>query len=307
MNEADSKCNIPPENDWDELRKQRIIYLEDLRKWIESAREWNNLSSDFLQYSAGSRIQDTFSGNLNQNAFASFYQNQSNEGLRQRNNQQGHGDNATVNGIPFYQTYPFIFPPNLLRPPTTYEFIIPPLWKRLCAELIDFCILFIFKLVLTFLFMDFINLGTLDHYGLEAIRKSFEGSEIAFPLAIELLSLELIHRFVVCAFETYFTKGKMCSTPGKHCMGLMVVNVETLTLVPNRQTETVSATGVKALGWQKAMLRSSLKNIMVGLLLPLCITFYLFPFNRTSYDMMSNSLVVEMHPEFLMYQNLIAT
>lgn len=45
--------------------------------------------------------------------------------------------------------------------------------------------------------------NTLDHYGLEAIRKSLEGSEITFPLAIELLFLELIHRFVVCAFEVY--------------------------------------------------------------------------------------------------------
>lgn len=107
MNEANSKSKISPNIDWDEVKKQRVEYLENLKKWIESAREWNNLSSDFLQYFAGSRNQDRSSSNLNQNAFASFYQNQSNEGLRQRNNQQqGQNDNTTFNGIPFYQTYP---------------------------------------------------------------------------------------------------------------------------------------------------------------------------------------------------------
>lgn len=90
-------------------------------------------------------------------------------------------------------------------------------------------------------------------------------------------------------------------------MGLMVVHVESLSLIPSRPTEAVSATGVKAPGWQRALLRSILKNLMVGLLLPLCVTFYVFPFNRTSYDMMANTLVVEAHPEFLLYQALIVT
>lgn len=102
--------------------------------------------------------------------------------------------------------------------------------------------------------------------------------------------------------QTYFLQGKTCATPGKRCMGLMVVQVDNLNLIPNRPTETVSATGVKALVWQRALLRSILKHLIVGLLLPLAITFYIFPFNRTSYDMMCNTVVVEAHPEFLLYQ-----
>lgn len=293
--------------DWDKVKKDREEYFENLRKWLESTRVWNNMHSGFPQF-AGNLNTDRSSTSIGQNSFTPFTQNQQPEGLRFNNLQQGQNDNTTLNGVPFYQTYPFIFPPNLFRPPTTYEFIIPPLWKRFCAEVIDFSILFIFKLILTFLFLDFINLGnTLDLYGLEAIQKSLEGAEIAYPLAFELLLLELIHRVVVCFFEAYFLRGKTCSTPGKRCMGLMVVNVETISAVPNRQPDIVTATGVKSLGWQKAMLRSMLKNLIVGLLLPLCITFYVFPFNRTSYDMMSNSVVVEVHLEFLMYQNLIVT
>lgn len=84
-------------------------------------------------------------------------------------------------------------------------------------------------------------------------------------------------------------------------MGLMVVTAESFTPVPGRVNETVTAGGVKTLGWHKSLIRACLKNLFVGLFLPLCVAFYIFPHNRTSYDMMSNSIVVEYHQEFIMY------
>ncbi|CAG9759816.1 unnamed protein product [Ceutorhynchus assimilis] len=311
------------EMDWPKIKQERIEYFQQLTQWLEEARLWYSLSAGFSNNFSGLPFPDVGGASAREqnaiNPYAAFYQVPAfgfnrglNDGARLNDNQQvpnGNVNNAaTFNGVPFYQTYPFILPPNLLRLPTTYQFKIPPLWKRLCAELIDFCILFIVKLALTFLFMESFSIGNaFDLYGLDILQKGFlEGQELNFPLAFELVLLEFLHRFIVCAFETYFLRGKMCATPGKRCLGLMVVNVETLTLVPNGQNiETVTATGVKTAGWQRALLRSILKNLMVGLLLPLCVTFYIFPYNRTSYDMMANTLVVEAHPEFLLYQSLI--
>lgn len=38
--------------------------------------------------------------------------------------------------------------------PSTYEFVIPPLWKRMVAELMDFFILFLVKMALTFILLE---------------------------------------------------------------------------------------------------------------------------------------------------------
>ncbi|KAL1492653.1 hypothetical protein ABEB36_010879 [Hypothenemus hampei] len=292
---------------WERIKREREEYFEKLRKWLDEARLWYSLSAGYSNTNPGSiEFQQNY-----QNFYTAYCQNLvQNEGVRPDNNQQssnGVSNNTTANGVPFYQTYPFILPPNLLRLPTTYEFKIPPLWKRVCAELIDFCILFALKLILTFLFMESFSIGNaIELYNLDALQKGIlEGQEINFPLAFELILLEFLHRFIVCMFETYFIRGKTCATPGKRCMGLMVVQVESVANNQDRPLEIVTATGVKALGWQRALLRSLLKNLIVGLLLPLCVTFYVFPFNRTSYDMMSNTIVVEAHSEFLLYQSLI--
>ena len=51
-------------------------------------------------------------------------------------------------------------------PPTPelewHEFTLPPLWKRVVAEIIDFFILFILKLVITFVAVDWFSLVDLD-------------------------------------------------------------------------------------------------------------------------------------------------
>lgn len=281
--------------EWEQIKRDREEYLDKLRKWLEEARLWYSLSSGFPNSIPGFSFPSEGAQNsTQQNPYAAFYQS---PGIGQN---IGNGfQNNQNSGVLFYQTYQLT-----LRLPQTFEFKIPPLWKRLCAELIDICILLTLKLFIIFVFMESFNIGNAwDLYGLEAVQKGLiEGQELNYSLAFELILLEFIHRFILCLFETYFLQGKTCATPGKRCMGLMVVQVDNLNLIPNRPTETVSATGVKALVWQRALLRSILKHLIVGLLLPLAITFYIFPFNRTSYDMMCNTVVVEAHPEFLLYQ-----
>ena len=47
-------------------------------------------------------------------------------------------------------------------PPVWREFKIPPLWKRASAEIIDFSILFLLKVVVTFVAVDYFELLDLD-------------------------------------------------------------------------------------------------------------------------------------------------
>lgn len=81
----------------------------------------------------------------------------------------------------------------------------------------------------------------------------------------------------------------------------MVVTAESI--APGRLSDTITVTQAAPLNWQKSLIRAALKNIFVGLFLPLCVAFYIFPYNRTSYDMMANSVVVEYHQEFMLYHS----
>ena len=55
---------------------------------------------------------------------------------------------------------------NDQQPPAIewHEFSIPPLWKRIVAEIIDFFILFILKLVVTYIAVDWFSLIDVDRY-----------------------------------------------------------------------------------------------------------------------------------------------
>ena len=50
-----------------------------------------------------------------------------------------------------------------------HEFTIPPLWKRIVAEIIDFFILFVLKLVVTYIAVDWFSLIDVDRY-LQAVE-----------------------------------------------------------------------------------------------------------------------------------------
>ena len=48
--------------------------------------------------------------------------------------------------------------------PEWHEFTIPPIWKRVVAEIIDFFFLFLLKLIVTFAAVDVLSIVDLDRY-----------------------------------------------------------------------------------------------------------------------------------------------
>ncbi|PSN43629.1 hypothetical protein C0J52_15034 [Blattella germanica] len=70
------------------------------------------------------------------------------------------------------------------------------------GEFLDFLILFLLKLAVTFVAADFFDFIDLDKYDLDVLQPNVKiDYKIALEMTSEILFLELIHRVVVCIFE----------------------------------------------------------------------------------------------------------
>jgi len=182
-------------------------------------------------------------------------------------------------------------------------YTVPPVWKRVAAETLDFLVLFVLKLVITFIAVDFFEMVDMDSFEmpLDILSKidTQEPLKIDYGLAVrftqEILILELVHRVVVCIFEALCThRGPMGipggATPGKVIMGLKIIKAEEVfPLGVNRVR--VSPASDLGMGW--AVLRSVLKNFSLAFFFPVCFSLLFLPHSRTLYDYFSRSIVVE--------------
>ena len=81
-------------------------------------------------------------------------------------------------------------------------FVIPPIWKRIVAELLDFMILFVLKVMITFIAVDAFDLVDLENYDLpvafDLLNLTPENLKLDYNFAVqltqEILILELVHR-----------------------------------------------------------------------------------------------------------------
>lgn len=180
-------------------------------------------------------------------------------------------------------------------------FLIPPVWKRISAEILDFLILFVLKVMITFIAVDFFELVDLDNYEfpLDLLSLDPENVKLDYNLALqftqEILILELIHRLVVCVFEALCThRGPLGlpggATPGKVIMGLKIVKCNQVTPLGLNRVRVTPASDL-GLGW--AIIRSVLKNFSLAFFFPVCFSLMFLPYSRTLYDVMSRSIVVE--------------
>ncbi|XP_042902245.1 protein FAM8A1 [Parasteatoda tepidariorum] len=173
-------------------------------------------------------------------------------------------------------------------------YLVPSLFKRLAAEVIDFCILLLFKVLITYILVDFFDLVNLDKYDLDIIKNEKVDYQRAMEVTSEILALEVIHRFVVCIFEALFIHkgilGHGGATPGKTLMHLRVVSCETVVPLDANMVRVYPA---KDLGLTWALLRSFIKNFSLAFVFPICATMYFFQYNRTAYDHICGSMVVE--------------
>lgn len=154
----------------------------------------------------------------------------------------------------------------------------------------------------------------MDVLNLDSLRKSFEDDYTEFlSFSSDLLTFEIITKIAVCFYETLWTMygGNNTvggATPGKIIMGLRIVHVDAVVILPPQPQAQIfnlnnnnARQPIRALlypaqnpGIRRALIRAVAKNVMITLMFPLmCFFVMLFKNNRTSYDVLSSTIVVE--------------
>lgn len=184
---------------------------------------------------------------------------------------------------------------------------LPPLWKRVAAEIIDFVVLFYLKIMMTVLVlrhMGYLRDDNLIEVPLDIMPK-FDFTEItemdvekAFSFTSELIALEIMNRIMITIFETLcLCKGiggaVGGATPGKRMLGLKVVSCLHVTSQAHRRVLVCPA---KDIGFFSALVRSVIKNFTMAFFFPACLTVFIFQHNRAAYDILAKTIVVDARP-----------
>ncbi|KHJ41256.1 RDD family protein [Trichuris suis] len=182
------------------------------------------------------------------------------------------------------------------RPQTTNRaYVVTPLHRRLAAECFDFLFFFVIGLFILMALEDR-HLISLSNY--EKLFDPEVDLSSVIKITQEMMSLEMLKKLIVSLVEAGF----ICHgfglqwgcTPGKFYMGIRVIHCDSIQPVNvNENRVIVSATCYKV-GFFSALIRSLLKNFALGFLFPLYLPMYCFAYNRSLYDIVAHTVVVDM-------------
>lgn len=141
----------------------------------------------------------------------------------------------------------------------------------------------------------------------DSLKNSLEEDYTDFlTFSSDLLLVEIITKILVCFYEALWTaQGSTFvggATPGKIIMGLRILYVEGV--MPLDQFppgfNLNNSIRMRALlfpaanpGFKRAFLRAIAKNMLMTLMFPMCFVLLFFRHNRTGYDVMTKTIVVE--------------
>jgi len=178
-------------------------------------------------------------------------------------------------------------------PPADYR--IPGLMYRVAAEFIDCLILASIKMLIFWVIM-YTTGFVISDVGFQVL---FTNKLQLMDVDVEdlltddevqtMMALTVFYRLCSCLYEFLFI-WKLSWTPGKYMMGLRVVearsfnhqNDGTLTLNPGTTPSAVSS-------WNRCFV----KNLSIAFLVPSFFTAFYYSYSRTSYDIVSNTVVVK--------------
>lgn len=116
----------------------------------------------------------------------------------------------------------------------------------------------------------------------------------------EFLILEVITKIAAVFYEALWTK-QVSATPGKLLMGIRIIYIEAV--VPMDPQPLNNHGSIRALlypaanlGFRRALFRATAKNVLMTLLFPMYIFVCFFRNNRTGYDVITKTIVVEENP-----------
>uniref|UniRef100_A0A1A9WQX5 RDD domain-containing protein n=1 Tax=Glossina brevipalpis TaxID=37001 RepID=A0A1A9WQX5_9MUSC len=201
-----------------------------------------------------------------------------------------------------------------------YEYVIAPFWKRAVAEIIDILILLIFKISIIFVAISIFDLQMMFELDKNIFNEAVEKEDYAgffvffmdfLAFSSDLLLLEAFTKIFVCLYEAIWTALPNGATPGKIAMGLCIKYVEAM--YPLQQQQQQANVGLplqlpfqqarvqmrtllfpaETPSFWRAFMRAVAKNIIISLLFPMCVLMIFFKNNRTAYDCMTKTIVVE--------------
>ncbi|KAI5713155.1 hypothetical protein M8J76_016169 [Diaphorina citri] len=259
-------------------------YFTALRKWVQDAYLWQSFYSYFPYYlminqnqppvsrpppvnSTIQNVRNIFNNNFFQNGFLNFNQ------FGQGNNNLMRDSNNNIQGL-------------------GTQCQIPPFWKRIVAETIDFFLLLILKFFITYVVVNYLDLLDFTEF---QYSQNFDMKTL-YALTQEILVLEIFFRIIVVLYEAFCLShsavrdGMGGSTAGKSLLKLRVVRAESIVHVRDNTVIVYPGTD---LGFSNSLVRSFTKNIHVTIMIPISYLFFFFPYNRTVYDLLSKSIVIE--------------
>ncbi|XP_046822890.1 protein FAM8A1 [Vespa crabro] len=269
--------------------EERSEYFRKLEKWLQEAYAWQSVAAMFPYYMMSNQVLNPLSGATpfgpsvptmtSAQRVTVTPPQQQNDLRRQRGPQE---------------------PAALFQPAEAegFEFRIPPVWKRLAAEFIDSAMLFLLRISISFVIIDFF-----DFIGLEDSEILQTNLPIDYKMTIEVtygtILLEIINRIIVCIFEAFWLQRGMNgriggTTPGKSIMGLRVVQCRSV--VPAERADDPDMVYVQPgtdLGFPLAFGRAVIKTLILSSVFPICFGVFFFRFNRTGYDLICSSIVIE--------------
>lgn len=143
----------------------------------------------------------------------------------------------------------------------------------------------------------------------DSLRSSLEEDYLEFlSFSSDLLLVEILTKVMVCIYEAMWTaQGQSMiggATPGKIIMGIRILYVEAVVPIGQINAEpNFNASAQRALmypaanpGFRRALLRAIAKNMLMTLMFPMCFVLLFFRNNRTGYDVMTKTIVVEENP-----------
>ncbi|XP_031152111.1 protein FAM8A1 [Sander lucioperca] len=174
-------------------------------------------------------------------------------------------------------------------PQTGREYTIPSPLLRFLAETVDFFILFCVKATIVLWIMHLSGMKDIakfiTHFIVEEIDENTSMEDLQ-----KMLAVALVYRVLVCVYETICIWGAGGATPGKFLLGLRVVTCDTSTLVRPNRVLVVPASNVSL---SASTVRALNKNFSIAFLFPVFITLLFFQHNRTVYDIVAGTIVVQ--------------
>ncbi|XP_034456302.1 protein FAM8A1 [Hippoglossus hippoglossus] len=169
------------------------------------------------------------------------------------------------------------------------EYTIPSPLQRFLAETVDFFILFCVKATIVLWIMHLSGMKDITILITQFIVEEIDENTSMEDLQ-KMMAVALVYRVLVCFYETICIWGAGGATPGKFLLGLRVVTCDTSTLVRPNRVFVVPASNVSL---SASTVRALNKNFSIAFLFPVFITLLFFQHNRTVYDIVAGTIVVQ--------------